>query len=57
MFMTVSSDMAIIWSEISMAIMVKVACPEGVWIMSGGLSIEDRVTLLLSDGNVYQWNK
>jgi len=28
--MTVSSDMAIIWSEISMAIMVKVACPEGV---------------------------
>ena len=57
MFMTISSDMAIIWSEVSMALMIKVKCPEGVWIMSGGLSVENWVTMLLSDGNVYQWNK
>lgn len=57
LFMTISFDLIAIWSEVSMAQLCKMkSLNPSVKIQSGSLEVEDWVTILFSDGQIFSFN-
>ena len=58
LIVTLSSDLCVIWSEVSLKLITKMRAPNStVAFVDANLELPDRITVLFSDGNSFSWSK